>query len=421
MSLPGLSSGRQGVSAPPAIVSLVGQHAEDSTRALFDRYVANTYKRSLVLSHGKGTRVWDANGRSYLDLAGGIAVNALGHAHPRMVRALEEQARKLIHVSNLYYHEPQGLLAERLVKLTGPGKVFFCNSGAEGNEALYKLARRFGHESGRFEIITCLNSFHGRTLAGIAATGQEKIKAGFGPAVPGFVHVPFNDLAAVEKAITPQTAAVLIEGIQGEGGVTPATADFLLGLRALTRKRNLLLMMDAVQCGMFRTGKFQSYERVLENHPAGADFLPDAISMAKSLGGGFPIGAVWMHERVADLLQPGSHGTTYGGTPLACAVALAVLDVIAEENLADNIRARGEQLAAGLETLKKSKPIKLVRGLGGMLGAEIEGSHLEAVGRLANAGLLIVPAGTNVLRFLPPLNISAEEVDEALAIMGDHL
>ena len=266
-----------------------------------------------------------------------------------------------MHVSNYYYHAPQGRLAQSLVGLIGPGKCFFGNSGAEANEAAFKLARRFGHEEGRFEIITALNSFHGRTLAAIAATGQEKIKKGFEPAMPGFAHVPYNDLAAVRAAISPATVAVLIEGIQGEGGVTPATPEYLLGLRRLCDEKRLLLLFDGVQCGHFRTGRFQSYQRILEGVPGGELFIPDAVSMAKSLGGGFPIGAFWVRQPYADLLGAGSHGSTYGGSPLACTVALKILEVIQQEDLAANAREVNGFLKAGSANALARKHPGLIR------------------------------------------------------------
>ncbi|MFZ5806223.1 MAG: aspartate aminotransferase family protein [Verrucomicrobiota bacterium] len=384
----------------------------------FKDYVVPSYTRSLVLVRGKGSYVWDVDGKKYLDFGGGIAVNSLGHAHPAVVRALKNQASKLIHTTNLYYTEPQGKLARELVKLTGLGKVFFCNSGAEANEALFKLARKFGQESGKFEIVTAVNSFHGRTIAGIAATGQEKIKKGFAPIIPGFVHVPFNDLEAFEKAITPQTAAILIEGIQGEGGVIPATKEFLLGIRKLTRERGILLFIDAVQCGFFRTGNFQSYQTILGKDAK--DFLPDGISMAKGLGGGFPIGAVWIEKKYADLFQPGTHGTTFGGTPLACAVSLAVIDTVKKQKLAQNIRQQGARLMRGLQKIKSPNIVE-VRGLGGMIGLQITGKSKDVVARLMEKGLLVVPAGDHVLRFLPPLNIRASEVDDALEILKNCL
>ncbi|MFH1067845.1 MAG: aspartate aminotransferase family protein [bacterium] len=392
----------------------------EEIKSLFENYVVPSYRRTLTLARGKGSYAWDADGKKYLDMGGGVAVNSLGHAHPAVVQALREQAEQLIHASNLYYAEWQGLLAEKLVSLTGAGKVFFCNSGAEADEALFKLARKFGHDAGRYEIITALNSFHGRTMAGIAATGQDKVKKGFEPAMPGFVHVPFNDLSAVEKAITPKTAAVLIEGIQGEGGIIPATKEYLLGLRRLTRERGILLLVDGIQCGFFRTGCFQSYQRILEDEK-GADFLPDAIAMAKGLGGGFPIGATWIRADYADLFQPGSHGSTFGGSPLACAVALAVIATVEKEKLAENIRAQGERLKQGLKAMMKAKPIRDVRGMGGMVGVEIEGKAQDAVARLAEGGLMVVPAGEHVLRFLPPLNVSASEIDEALDVMQRQL
>src|SRR5208283_2671759 len=267
----------------------------------------------------------------------------------------------------------QGGLAEKLVNLIGPGKIFFCNSGGEANEGLFKLARKFGHDEGRFEILTAENSFHGRTLAGISATGQAKIKKGFEPMTPGFRHVPFNDLAAARAAISPATVAILIEGVQGEGGVTPATPEYLLGLRALCDEKKLMLLMDGVQCGHFRTGRFQSFQRILEGVPGGENFLPDGLSMAKSLGGGFPIGAFWVRAPFQDLLGPGTHASTFGGTPLACAVALKIFEVIEREKLDGQARKLGGWLLNEMERLAKNYPgvIKNARGLGFMLGLEL--------------------------------------------------
>ncbi|MCP5523379.1 MAG: aspartate aminotransferase family protein [Verrucomicrobiales bacterium] len=405
----------------------------ESVKALFQQYVAPTYGRfDLAFARGEGCQLWDVGGRRFLDFGGGIAVCSLGHAHPELAEAIAAQARTLIHISNLYYHEPQGRLAEALVKLTAPGKVFFANSGAEANEGLYKLARRFGHEEGRFEILTARNSFHGRTLAGIAATGQEKVKTGFGPAVPGFRHVPFNDLDAVRHAISPATVAVLIEGVQGEGGITPATPEYLLGLRRLCDEHRLLLMMDGVQCGQFRTGRFHSFQRLLEGVPGGDGFLPDAISMAKSLGSGMPIGAFWIRESYQDLLGPGSHATTYGGTPLACAAALKVLEIAHRDRLDQNAREMGTFVKEQLQALVTRHPALLreVRGLGLMIGIEFAPKEsipalaksdkpvsLQMVDHLHAAGLLTVPAGTQVVRFLPALNVTREEAEEALTIL----
>jgi acetylornithine aminotransferase/acetylornithine/N-succinyldiaminopimelate aminotransferase len=282
---------KEAAPAPPPIV----RNQFETVRELFSKNVVPSYGRfDIAFSHGEGSHLFDVNGRRYLDLGGGIAVCCLGHAHPAITEALVEQSRKLVHTSNLYYTEPQGRLAQALVQLVGPGKCFFSNSGAEANEGLFKVARKFGHDEGRFEIITALNSFHGRTLAGIAATGQEKVKKGFEPMMPGFRHVPFNDLQAMREAVSPATVAIMIEGVQGEGGITPATPEYLLGLRALCDEKKLLLFMDGVQCGHFRTGRFQSYQRILEGVTDGERFIPDGISMAKSLGGGFPMGAFWV-------------------------------------------------------------------------------------------------------------------------------
>ncbi len=443
------------VPSPPPIV----RNEAAAVQALFQQHVVPSYGRfEIVLSHGSGSYLYDVAGKRYLDLGGGIAVSSLGHAHPAITEALVEQSRQLIHVSNFYYHEPQGRLARAVVQLLGPGKCFFCNSGVEANEGLFKLARRFGHDEGRFEILTTLNSFHGRTLAGIAATGQEKVRKGFGPMVPGFRQVPYNDLEAMRAAISPATAAILVEGIQGEGGVLVASPEYLLGLRQLCDEKRLLLLIDGVQDGHFRTGRFQSFQRILE--PAGqasrpsqtglgkpdasadqatesgrlpdpGSFLPDGLSMAKALGGGFPIGAFWVRAPYADLLGAGTHGTTYGGSPLACAVALKILEVIEREGLADNARQMGAYLQNGLQQLAQNYPsiIQNVRGLGLMLGMELapnipklpgETNKTPAV-RFANllhaAGVLTIPAGPQVLRFLPPLNLRPSEAEEGIALV----
>lgn len=416
------------VPPPPPIV----RNDAAAVQALFQQNVVPSYGRfDIVLSHGSGPYIYDLTGRRYLDLGGGIAVSSLGHAHPAITEALVEQSRKVVHTSNFYYHEPQGRLAQALVSLIGPGKCFFCNSGVEANEGLFKLARKFGHDEGRFEVLTTANSFHGRTLAAIAATGQEKVKKGFEPSVPGFRQVPYNDLAAMRAALSPATAAIMVEGIQGEGGVTPATPEYLLGLRRLCDEKKLLLLMDSVQCGHFRSGRFQSFQRILEGVPGSESFLPDGISMAKSLGGGFPIGAFWVRSPYADLLGAGTHGTTYGGSPLACAVALKILEVIEREKLADNVRQTGAFLKSGLGQLAQKYPgvIRTVRGLGLMLGIELapnipklsgESGKTQTV-QLANllhaAGMLAIPAGTQIMRFLPPLNLRQSEAEEGLKIL----
>ena len=352
-------------------------------------------------------------------MAAGIAVCSLGHAHPEITKALSEQSQKLIHVSNLYYNELQGRLAKRIVDLIAPGRVFFCNSGAEANEGLFKLGRKFGHETGRYEIITTIDSFHGRTLAGIAATGQEKVKKGFEPAVAGFKQVPFNDLEATRGAITPQTAAILVEPVQGESGITIATSEYLVGLRKLCDERNLLLMFDEVQAGHFRTGKFQSWQRILENEDV--DLVPDAVAMAKSLGGGFPMGAFWVREKFANVLSAGTHASTFGGTPLACAVALTIFEVIEREHLATNARETGDFLLRQLQTIQQRFPkvVKVVRGLGLMIGIEFQPQFKAAdlVKELHKRNLLTVPAGNSVIRLLPALNLRKSEAEEGLQII----
>ncbi len=419
---------KEPVPAPPPVV----RNDVAAIQALFQQNVIPSYGRfNLVLSHGAGAYVYDVTGKRYLDLGAGIAVSALGHAHPAITEALVEQSRRLIHVSNFYYHEPQGRLAQCLVQLLGPGKCFFCNSGGEANEGLFKLARKFGHDEGRFEVLTAFNSFHGRTLAGISATGQDKVKKGFEPMVPGFRQVPFNNLEAVRAALSPATAALLIECVQGEGGVTLATPDYLLGLRRLCDEHKLLLLVDGVQDGHFRTGRFQCYQRLLEGLPGADSFWPDGLSMAKSLGGGFPMGTFWVRAPYADLLGVGSHGSTYGGSPLACAVALKILEVIHRDKLPDNARQLGQFLKSGLEQISEKFPalIGAVRGLGLMLGVELapnvpnlpgDPARTQSV-RFANllhqAGLLTIPAGPQVLRLLPPLNLRQAEAEEALAII----
>jgi acetylornithine/N-succinyldiaminopimelate aminotransferase len=417
------------VLSPPPLV----HNQYEAVRQLFSRNVVPSYGRfDLVLSHGTGSYVYDVAGKRYLDLGGGIAVCCLGHAHPAITGALVEQSQKLIHVSNLYYTEPQGRLAAELVKRIGPGKCFFANSGAEANEGLFKVARKFGHDEGRFEILTATNSFHGRTLAGIAATGQDKVKKGFEPMMPGFRHVPFNDLAAARNAISPATVAILIEGVQGEGGVTPATPEYLLGLRALCDEKKLLLFMDEVQCGYYRSGKFLSFQRILETANPQSEFLPDGISMAKSLGGGFPIGAFWVRAPYADLLGPGTHATTFGGTPLACAVALKILEVIERERLDENARKLGDWMKHELERLAAnySPVVKRARGFGFMLGLELvekipglaagdKPVGVQFVNRLHQAGVLTIPAGTQIVRLLPPLNLKPQEASEGISKIED--
>ncbi|SRR5581483_9797993 len=410
---------------PPPLV----QNQFESVRDLFSKNVVPSYGRfDLALSHGNGSYVFDVGGKRYLDLGSGIAVNCLGHAHPAILEALADQAKKLMHVSNLYYTEPQGKLAAEIVRRIGAGKIFFCNSGAEANEGLFKVARKFGHDEGRFEILTATNSFHGRTLAGIAATGQEKTKKSFEPMMPGFRHVSYNDLNAMRNAISPATVAIMIEGVQGEGGVMPATAEYLLGLRALCDEKKLLLFMDGVQDGHFRTGKFQSFQRILENVSGAGKFLPDGLSMAKSLGGGFPMGAFWVRTPFADLLGPGTHASTFGGTPLACAVALKILEVVEKENLAAQARKLGDWMLNKLKRLAEVYPavVKDARGIGLMLGMELrekipafasseKSAAVQFTNRMQAAGVLVIPAGTQTIRLLPSLNLKGHEAGEGIS------
>jgi acetylornithine aminotransferase/acetylornithine/N-succinyldiaminopimelate aminotransferase len=391
----------------------------------FKQYVAPTYGRfPITLDRGEGVYAWDTDGKRYLDLGGGIAVNCLGHAHPEISQVLAGQSAKLMHCTNFYHFEGQARLAENLAKRIGPGRVFFGNSGGEASEVMIKLARRLGQAEGRFEIITAEESFHGRTMAGISATGQAKAKEGFAPLLHGFTHVPYNDIDAVSSAISPATMAVMIEGIQGEGGVRSVSADYLLGLRRLCDEHNLLLLWDGVQCGHFRTGSFQSFQSILGEQLD--EFSPDAVGMAKALGGGFPMSAVWISEQHANVLGPGTHGSTFGGNPLACAVANKILEVIDRDDLAANARALGQFFLDQLARLQKKYPaaIRKVRGLGLMIGIEMgdgfgsfddsKPAAVQWVSALHEAGLLTIPAGSSVVRFLPPLNLTREEAQAGL-------
>ncbi len=411
------------------------------------RYVMGNYGRfPLAFSRGEGSWIWDEEGRKYLDFATGIAVCSLGHCHPAIQRALREQAAKLIHCSNLFQIREQAELAEFIVErvLRMPGRVFFCNSGAEANDALIKLARKYGHDlaatSGgepRTGVVTCVNSFHGRTLGGIAATGQDKVKHGFAPLLEGFTHVPFNDVDALRAAVGPRTAAILFEVVQGEGGIHVATPEFLRTAAELRREHGVLLMLDEVQCGFGRTGDWNGWETALR----AADFSlePDAVSWAKGMGGGYPIGGIWATERLApgadfrlcDVLGPGTHGSTFGGTPLGSRVSLAVLREIEESGLIANADKLGERIRSEVSGWRHPL-IREVRGLGLLIGFVIDEGALAAtesfapsgqtpslhvVGRLMEAGMLTVPAGPGVVRWLPPLNVSEDEVAHGLEVM----
>jgi acetylornithine aminotransferase/acetylornithine/N-succinyldiaminopimelate aminotransferase len=393
-----------------------------TTADLYDAHVLKNYGRAaLTLTRGSGSWVWDDRGGKYLDFTSGIAVSALGHCHPHWVAAVQRQAGELIHVSNLFRNPNQGELARRLVGYAGPGRVFFCNSGAEANEGLLKLARLHGatkaggQEGICYKVICAKSAFHGRTFGGMSATPQEKIQKGFRPLVPGFAFGELNNLASFAELIDDQTAAIFVETIQGEGGVNPATTEFLLGLRKLCNDHNLLLILDEVQCGIGRTGKFFAFEH--------AGVRPDAIGMAKGLGGGFPIGAIWVGEKAAELFQPGMHGTTFGGTPLACAAALAVLDVLEREGLLAHVEKTSAAWHAALKQLAVDFPAQVlgVRGRGFMVGVQLASEPPPYVAALREAGLLAPLAGGNVIRLLPPLNATAEELARSVEIIRSVL
>ncbi|RMH03618.1 MAG: acetylornithine transaminase [Nitrospirae bacterium] len=382
------------------------------------QYLMNTYARlPVAFIRGKGTRLYDAEGREYLDCVAGLAVNVLGHCHPDVVEAIEHQVRHLLHTSNLYYTEPQVLLAEWLVEHSFGHKVFFCNSGAEANETAIKLARRYATAKfgpHRVEIITMTNSFHGRTLATLTATGQEKVRRGFGPLVPGFTYATFNDISSVESRMTDKTAAVLLEPIQGEGGVIVADPTYLKQVRALCTDRHVLLIFDEVQTGMGRTGTLFAYEQF--------GIQPDIMTLAKGLGGGMPIGACVATDEVANAFDPGSHASTFGGNPLACAAALAVCRTLMDGEVLAKVQQAGAYLTKGLQELKDRIPlITEVRGLGLLQGLELSIEGGPVVRDCLARRLLINCTMERVLRLLPPLIISLQEIDHLLHILSDVL
>ncbi|HWV46010.1 MAG TPA: acetylornithine transaminase, partial [Nitrospira sp.] len=358
--------------------------------------------------------VYDLEGREYIDFVGGIAVNVLGHGHPDLVQAIQRQAVQLIHTSNLYYTEPQVKLAKMLVDYSFADRVFFCNSGAEANEAAIKLARRYGHERhgpDRFEVITMKNSFHGRTLATLTATGQEKVQKGFEPLMPGFAYAPFNDFGAIESMVSEKTAAIMLEPIQGEGGVYEADRDYLRNLRDLCTRQDILLIFDEIQTGMGRTGTLFAHEQF--------GVKPDIMTLAKGLGGGVPIGACLAKESVAAAFTPGSHASTFGGNPLACAAGLAVCRALLEGKVLDQARHMGEYLAKGLADCKdRHRIVKDIRGLGLLQGMELEADARAVVADALARGVLINAAGERVLRFVPPLIISQEDIDKLLDVLS---
>ena len=419
------------VSATPA-----GKPSVLSTEQLMHDYVLGNYGRfPIAFSRGEGVWLWSEEGRRYLDFSSGVAVCALGHSPKVMVEALATQAAKLIHCSNLYRIREQAELARFVVEtmMERPGKVFFCNSGAEANDGLIKLARKrawekYGADSGKNVVITCKQSFHGRTLGGIAATGQEKVKVGFDPLLPGFLHVPFNDPATLREAVNETTAAILFEPVQGEGGINTATPEFFAEAAKLRDEFDLLLMFDEVQCGAGRTGDWCGWRTVLEGSGVAAE--PDAVSWAKGFAGGFPMGSFWVAEEHAAALGPGSHGSTFGGTPLACATAMAVLGEIENAGVLANVKRQESRIREAVAKWNFAI-LRELRGVGLMLGFVLDAEAMSPVAGFAEsgkapslfvvnaareAGLLTVPAGETVVRWLPPLNVTDAEVDEALAL-----
>lgn len=383
--------------------------------ALAKRHLYPNYRQpDLIMDHGQGVYVWDTTGKRYLDLYAGIAVSILGHGHPRIVAALSEQAKRLCHMSNYFYNQPNIELAARLCELTGMQRVLFGNSGTEANEAMLKLARSHFYEAGereRYRIIAFENSFHGRTLGSLALTGQQKYRQGFGP-LPGVTHVPFGDLAAVEREMGPDVAGVIVETVQGEGGVLPAPPGFLEGLRELTQRHGALLMIDEIQTGVGRTGRFLG----IHHHKV----QPDAISMAKALGGGVPIGAMLCREELAGALPPGSHGSTFGGNPLASSVGLAVLAEVEAQGLVAHAATLGEYLHERLSELQARLPSVVAARGQGLLQALVLADSIDArsvVTELREAGVLVTVAGAQALRISPPLIITKEQLDEGLAIL----
>ena len=377
--------------------------------------VFNRYK--IVLDHGEGAEVWDINGKKYLDFLGGIAVNVLGHNHKALVQAVQEQAGKLIHCSNLYYTKPQADAAAKLVKLSGLDKAFFANSGAEANEGAIKIARKYGYSINpeKTEIISAWDSFHGRTIATLTATGQTHYHEGLGPLPEGFTYVHYNDIAELESKISDKTAAVMLETIQGEGGVYTPNADYLQQVRALCDKHGALLILDEIQAGIGRSGKFFAYENY--------GIKPDIVTLAKGLAGGVPIGAFIVTDKVAAAFKPGDHGTTFGGNPLACAAANVVLDTVPQEDFLKNVQAVGKYFKDKLQELAKKYPkfIMDVRGEGLILGAELKNADhgRDIVNDCLAKGLIINCTAGKVLRFIPPLIITTAQIDEAFAVMDE--
>ena len=381
---------------------------------LCNTYVLNTYTRiPVVFVKGKGSYLWDEEGKRYLDFFPGWAVSGIGHCHKRVVNAVSRQLKEIIHVSNNYYSKPQSQLAERLSKNSFGGRVFFCNSGAEANEAAIKLARAYGSEEGRYKIITMDKSFHGRTLATLTATGQDKVKKGFAPLPEGFEHVPFNDISALKEAIDDITVAVMIEPIQGEGGINIADNDYMKELRTLCNAKDILLIFDEVQSGMGRSGKLFAYQHY--------GILPDAMTLAKSLGGGFPIGAMVVADKFVDCLKPGMHASTFGGSPIVCAAANAVLDAIEKDRLLENANKMGDYLLKQLNRLKRRYPkiINNIKHKALMIGIELNIEGKDIVDRCFKRGLLINCTQVNILRIMPSIAVKRSEINKAVKILSE--
>ncbi len=384
-------------------------------REISDHYHFNVYRRfPIVIKSGKGTEVVDDQGKKYTDFVAGISVNALGYGHPAIIKAIQEQAEKLVHISNGYYSEPQTLLGEMLCKESGFDKVFFCNSGLEANEAAIKIARRFGAKHNKKgNIISFINCFHGRSIASISM-GSEKYQKGFGPLLNGFQKLPYNDIAGLRENINGESIAVFVEPVQGEGGVVPATLEFMQALQEICRKNNVLLICDEIQTGLGRTGKLFGHQHF--------DLKPDIVTLAKSLGGGIPIGAVLARSNVAELLTFGDHGSTFGGNPLACASGLATLETIIRDGLVDQAMETGEYFIGRLrKELKDIDSVREIRGLGLMIGVELDHPCRPVVEKMLSKGFLINCTAERTLRFLPPLIIGNDKVDAMILALKDCL
>lgn len=391
---------------------------EKDVIALSNENVMNTYKRfPIVLTKGSGAKVWDINGNEYLDFVAGIAVCNLGHSHPAVISAIREQLNQLTHVSNLYYTEPQPRAAALLVKNSFADKVFFCNSGAEANEAAIKLARKYAHENmgeDKFELITMKNSFHGRTMATITATGQEKFQFGFTPLLAGFKYVPFNDLRALEAAISDKTCGIMLEPIQGEGGVNIPDEGYLASVRKICDDHGILMIVDEVQTGVGRTGKLFAYEH--------SGVKPDIMTLAKALANGFPVGAMLATDKVAKAFVPGNHASTFGGNLLGMAAAEAVIKTVLKDGILENSREMGDYFLSRLRELQqKHTVIKEVRGRGLMLAVKLNVEAGDLVNECLKKGLLINATGGDTLRFVPPLIITSEDVDRAVKVLDEAL